>query len=350
MGGSSGTARVASPRTGRVWQACGERWSTGFVFFRASAMVRVLRCVTARSRIFSHRTIAHGPHKTASSAEPTVRSPAADRIVATPPAIEMSPAVRVARCLYGTPASWDSTTRQRSRRPNIPAVQPCEGSPRSAASTASLSSFVGWKGSPVGRPRAARTATDSPGLSRPAAAWWWSMAATRRRRVAGAAGHSCRNSTTVCGSAYASDWALFTDHCAVNSIQPLPADPQSVVDFLQECPAAPATRRRRVAAIDHHHAGAGHPRPGESVAVRAALGRPTGEPFQPTKVEKDAVEAALRGLPSHGWTAGMFGRRDRCLVVLSQLAGVPYRHLATLPAGAISIADGVAAVRSPAGR
>src|SRR5664279_4117115 len=151
-------------------------------------------------------------------------------------------------------------------------------------------------------------------------------------------------------AAYASDWALFTDHCAVNSIQPLPADPQSVVDFLQECPAAPATRRRRVAAIDHRHAGAGHPRPGESVAVRAALGRPTGEPFQPTKVEKDAVEAALRGLPSHGWTAGMFGRRDRCLVVLSQLAGVPYRHLATLPAGAISIADGVAAVRSPAGR
>ena len=40
-------------------------------------MVRVLRCVTARSRIFSHRTTAHGPHKTASSAGPTVQSPAA---------------------------------------------------------------------------------------------------------------------------------------------------------------------------------------------------------------------------------------------------------------------------------
>ena len=68
-----------------------------------------------------------------------------------------------ARCLYGTPASWDSTTKQRSRRPNIPAVQPCEGSPRSAASTASRSLSVGWKGSPVGRPSAARTTTDSPG-------------------------------------------------------------------------------------------------------------------------------------------------------------------------------------------
>jgi hypothetical protein len=150
-------------------------------------------------------------------------------------------------------------------------------------------------------------------------------------------------------AAYASDWALFADHCAVNGLQPLPADPQSVVDFLNSCPAAPATRRRRVAAIDHHHTAAGVDRPGESGAVRAALGRPTGEPFHPTKMDREAVEAALRGLPSHGWTAGMFGRRDRCLVVLSQLAGVPYRHLAALTAGDISLAAGGATIRSPAG-
>ena len=112
-------------------------------------------------------------------------------------------------------------------------------------------------------------------------------------------------------AAYASDWSLFTDHCAVTDRPALPADPRTVVDFLSSCPAAPATRRRRVAAIDHHHTATGHQRPGESVAVRAALGRPAGGPFQPT--ERDAVEAALRGLPSHGWTQGMFGRRDRCL-------------------------------------
>src|SRR5664280_2211258 len=116
-------------------------------------------------------------------------------------------------------------------------------------------------------------------------------------------------------AAYASDWALFIDHCAVNGLQPLPADPQTVVEFLSSCPAAPATRRRRVVAIDHHHAGAGYQRPGESAVVRAALGRPTGEPFQPTDGNRDAVQAALRGLPSHGWTAGMFGRRDRALLV-----------------------------------
>ena len=150
-------------------------------------------------------------------------------------------------------------------------------------------------------------------------------------------------------AAYAGDWALFTDHCAVTDRPALPAGPHTVVDFLSSCPAAPATRRRRVAAIDHHHAAAGLDRPGESVAVRAALGRPTGEPFQPTDGNREAVEAALRGLPSHGWTAGMFGRRDRALLVLSQLAGVPYRHLATLTAGDLHIADGVAAIRSPAG-
>src|SRR5664279_3785059 len=141
-------------------------------------------------------------------------------------------------------------------------------------------------------------------------------------------------------AAYASDWALFTDHCAVNGSRALPADPHTVVDFLDSCRAAPATRRRRVAAIDHHHTAAGYQRRGESVLVRAALGRPTGAPFEPTKGDRDAVEAALRGLPSHGWTQGMFGRRDRCLVLLSQLAGVPYRHLATLTAGDVAIAGG----------
>jgi hypothetical protein len=148
---------------------------------------------------------------------------------------------------------------------------------------------------------------------------------------------------------YAADWALFTDWCAATDTTALPADPRTVVDFLTACPAAPATQRGRVAAIDHHHAAAGLDRPGESVLVRAALGRPTGEPFQPTERDKEAVEAALRGLPSHGWTAGMFGRRDRCLLVLSQLAGVPYKHLARLTAGDIHIAESATTIRSPTG-
>ena len=87
-------------------------------------------------------------------------------------------------------------------------------------------------------------------------------------------------------AAYAGDWALFTDHCAVTDRPALPASPDTVVEFLNCCPAAPATRRRRVAAIDHHHASGGYERPGESAVVRAALGRPTGEPFHPTQSDQ----------------------------------------------------------------
>jgi len=50
-------------------------------------------------------------------------------------------------------------------------------------------------------------------------------------------------------------------------------------------------------------------------------------------------------LPSRGWTGGLFGRRDRCLLVLSQFAQIPHRHLAGLVPGDITVADGVATVR-----
>jgi len=100
----------------------------------------------------------------------------------------------------------------------MPCVQPCEGSPRSAACTASRSVSLGWKGSPVGRPSAARSTADSPGRSYPVVVWWWSMAATRHRDVAGAAGHAVRNSTTVCGSA-GSAMVSVAAHQSVNSAQ-----------------------------------------------------------------------------------------------------------------------------------
>ena len=77
--------------------------------------------------------------------------------------------------------------------------------------------------------------------------------------------------------------------------------------------------------------------------VRGALGRPVGDrPVSP--VVPDQVATALRGLPSHGWTQGMFGRRDRCLLVLSQIGGVPFQVLAALTVGDVQIANGGATV------
>ena len=141
---------------------------------------------------------------------------------------------------------------------------------------------------------------------------------------------------------YAQDWALFTDWCAATGNQVMPAAPDTMLRFLIDCPATQSTQRCRAAAIDHHHAGAGMAKPGESRLVRAALGRPLPNLGPAPPVMSDPVAAALRGLPSHGWTQGMFGRRDRCLLVLSQLAGLPYQVLATLAVGDITIANGAA--------
>jgi hypothetical protein len=46
---------------------------------------------------------------------------------------------------------------------------------------------------------------------------------------------------------------LFVDWCVATDRPSLPADPTTALRFLAACPAAPATRRRRVIAIDHHH-------------------------------------------------------------------------------------------------
>src|SRR6476661_8016773 len=137
---------------------------------------------------------------------------------------------------------------------------------------------------------------------------------------------------------YAAAWALFTDWCAVTGHPELPTDPATVIAFLAECPAAGKTHRGWVAAIDHRHTAHRFDPPGRSAAVLAALGRPTGEPRQVPVETMAAVEATLRALPSHGWTQGIFGRRDRCLLVLSQLGGVPYKHLAMLTAGDVTVA------------
>ena len=60
---------------------------------------------------------------------------------------------------------------------------------------------------------------------------------------------------------YAADWALFTDWCTATNNTPLPADWATIQRFNTGCPGAPATIRRRLAAIAHHHRAAGYPAP-----------------------------------------------------------------------------------------
>src|SRR6476660_4660946 len=71
-------------------------------------------------------------------------------------------------------------------------------------------------------------------------------------------------------------------------------------------------------------------------------------PHQPGPRER--VEQVLRTLPSHGWTAGWIGRRDRALLVLGQIAGLSYENAATMTAGDLHVADGAATIRTPGGK
>ena len=149
--------------------------------------------------------------------------------------------------------------------------------------------------------------------------------------------------STIAG--YAADWALFTDWCAATNQQPLPADPATIAGFSIACQAAPATQRRRLAAIEHHHRAAGSEMPwkaaGSTDAARPIRAREMLDP--------DLVVAALRLLPSRGWTAGLFGRRDKALLTLAASTDLPYQELAVMRVGQLQIVDGVAGVTDTSG-
>lgn len=150
--------------------------------------------------------------------------------------------------------------------------------------------------------------------------------------------------TTIAGSqlsprtvaAYSADWELFGDWCSAVEAVPLPAGPATVLAFLDGCPATVAGQRRRVTAIDHHHRLAGLTPPGADPGVQFALGRPA--PPEPADLTA-SLELRLRHLPSHGWTVGLFGRRDRVLLILAA-AGITPVELATTPAAALTVHAG----------
>jgi len=137
---------------------------------------------------------------------------------------------------------------------------------------------------------------------------------------------------------YAADWALFTDWCTATGHSPLPTEWATISAFTAGCPGAPATLRRRLAAITHHHRAAGHPPPVDPAQSEQPV-LPTREPIDPGQ-----AEVVMRLLPSHGWTAGLFGRRDKALLTLAAATPIPYRQLASLTVGQLHVAGGVATI------
>ena len=113
---------------------------------------------------------------------------------------------------------------------------------------------------------------------------------------------------------------------------------------------------RRRATGDRNNESGTHVRHAGPVQARSDCQLPTRQgglesarslPQQP--LSPGSVDSTLRKLPSSGWASGWTGRRDRALLVLSQMAGLSFDNIAELTVGDISVAEGVAIIRTPGG-
>ncbi|MCD7052816.1 hypothetical protein LRS58_19045 [Rhodococcus sp. BH2-1] len=133
----------------------------------------------------------------------------------------------------------------------------------------------------------------------------------------------------VVAGRYRHDWALFIDWCAAADRPSLPATPEVLASFLHEHPAAAATQRRRVSAINSVHRDHGLLPPGRSDIVRRRLDTARA-------ARLDRLAAALRQralkLPTTGWPAGLFGRRDALLLILAA-TGMSFTQISRLCRG-----------------
>ncbi|MGV9734064.1 hypothetical protein ACWDT5_08210 [Rhodococcus aetherivorans] len=135
---------------------------------------------------------------------------------------------------------------------------------------------------------------------------------------------------------YRHDWMLFADWCTATDHRYLPATPEALALFLREHPAALATQRRRVSAINTVHTRHGHPAPGRSETVRRRL-----DAARAQRLDLLAPPLLQRAgeLPTTGWPGGLFGRRDALLLVLA-VTGMPFARLARLRRGDVTVDTG----------
>jgi hypothetical protein len=124
-------------------------------------------------------------------------------------------------------------------------------------------------------------------------------------------------------------WKLFVDWCSATGHIALPAQPETLAEFLADHPAKAGTHRRRVSAINFVHRQRGVPEPGRAQAVHAALETRRHERL---RAVADVLEERIRQLPVSGWPQGLFGRRDALILTLVA-AGLTYSEVAALRRG-----------------
>jgi len=135
---------------------------------------------------------------------------------------------------------------------------------------------------------------------------------------------------------YRHDWALFADWCTAADQQPIPAAPETLALFMREHPAATATQRRRLSAINTVHTHHGYPTPGRTETVRRHLD--TGRAERLDRLSAILLQTAAE-LPTVGWPSGLFGRRDAMLLVLAA-TGMSFVDITRLRRRDITIAGG----------
>ncbi|MBF6137824.1 recombinase [Nocardia otitidiscaviarum] len=125
---------------------------------------------------------------------------------------------------------------------------------------------------------------------------------------------------------YQYDYNRFADWCATHGHTPMPADPNVIGTYLASFPAAPATQRGRLSAINWAHRAAGLPAPGRAPQLRESLN--AARAARTTRLQ-GLIDNILPGLPLWGWPAGLFGRRDAALLHLAR-SGLSFPLIAGL--------------------
>jgi len=148
--------------------------------------------------------------------------------------------------------------------------------------------------------------------------------------------------------AYQRDWADFTAWCETRRLQPLPAEPDTIVDYLEDQLALghkPATIARRAAAIGALHGDAGHINPCTAAEVRATLQAIKARGSEPRPIAPLTVDE-LRRMVTTCNPATLIGARDAALLLVgfaggysrSELVAIDVDDLDRTPGGDLTIA------------
>ena len=115
--------------------------------------------------------------------------------------------------------------------------------------------------------------------------------------------------------AYRADWVHFTRWCATHAVAPIPATPDVVADYLCSLAEfAPATIRRRLAAIGKMHRFNNMAWDVADARIRAALAHMLDQPRRPALPPEVVTPDMLRAMVER-CDDGVRGLRDRCLLV-----------------------------------